>query len=220
MPRAASNRLAARRGRRPFAGGRGLILSRCRPETVVAWGRRGLGAVTVATLDGWTVVAPTGPARARYPYDDAVQSIAGRPAGLWMRPAIGAFHVGRQAVLTVHPAGWRPIQRWAMWTPRDGLVPPAGLAPARPADLLAAAGADLDLAPQLRAAFRDSLPDAAAVLRSALDVLGLPGIAVLTGETDIADLPDARIVEPAPRHARAFDRLLADEARHRIEMEA
>lgn len=186
---------------------------------MVSWARRGLGAVTVATLEGWTVVVPTGAARARYPYDDAVQSLAGRPVGVWMRPAIGVFQVGRQAVLTVHPTGWRPVQRWTMWTPREGVVPPAGLAPARPADLLAAAGTDRELAQELRTAFRDGLPDAGAVLRSALDVLGLPGIGLLTGETDVADLPGARVVEPAPRHARAFDRLVADEARHRIEME-
>lgn len=212
--------MAARRGRRPISTGRGLVLSRCRPETALAWGRRGLGAVTVATLEGWTVVVPTGPARARYPYDDAVRSLAGRPVAVWMRPAIGLFHLGRQAVVTVQPDGWRPVQRWAMWTPRDGLVQPAGLASARPGDLLAAAGADAGLAPALREAFGDTQPDAGAVLHRVLDVLGLPGGELLSGERDVADLPGARVAEPAPRHARAFDRIVSDETRHRTETEA
>lgn len=220
MPRVVSKRVAARRGRRPISSGRGLILSRCRPETALAWGRRGLGAVTVATLDGWTLVVPTGPARARYPYDDAVRTHAGRPVTVWMRPTIGLFHLGRQAVVTVQPDGWRPVQRWALWTPRDGLVQPAGLASARPSDILAAADADPTLAPALRAAFGDAQPDAGAVLRAVLDVLGLPGGSLLSGEVDVADLPGARVAEPAPRHARAFDKIVADEARHLIETEA
>ena len=176
--------------------------------------------MTVATLEGWTVVVPTGPARARYPYDDAVRTLAGRPVAVWMRPSIGLFHLGRQAVVTVQPDGWRPVQRWAMWTPREGLVQPAGLPSARPTDILAAAGADGGLAPALREAFGDAQPDAAAVLDSVLDVLGLPGSDLLSGERDVADLPDARVAHPAPRHARAFDRLVSDEARHLTDTEA
>ncbi len=259
MPRAASRRLAARRGRRAISIGRGFVLSRCRPETAIAWSRRGLGAATVAPLEGWTVVMPTGPARARYPYDDAVTSLAGRPAGLWMRPAIGVFQLGRQAVLTVHPDAWRAVQRWAIWTPRDGLVAPIGLAAARPADLVAAAGLleesgrapttgeagqgghrdgrdaastdgrlaatgstgpAADAPARLRAVLRDGDNDATGVLARVLDILELPGAQLLTGEVSVEDLPGARLVEPAGRHARAFDRLVSDEARHRIEMEA
>lgn len=262
MPRAASRRLAARRGRRAISIGRGFVLSRCRPETAIAWSRRGLGAATVAPLEGWTVVMPTGPARARYPYDDAVASLAGRPVGLWMRPAIGVFQLGRQAVLTVHPDAWRAVQRWAIWTPRDGLVAPIGLAAARPADLVAAAGLleesgrapttgqaghagqegpraghdaastggplaatgstglAADAPARLRAVLRHGDNDATGVLAGVLDILELPGAQLLTGEVSVEDLPGARLVEPAGRHARAFDRLVSDEARHRIEMEA
>ncbi|MDO5712047.1 MAG: hypothetical protein Q4P32_09965 [Micrococcales bacterium] len=176
--------------------------------------------MSVAPLDGWTVVVPTGPVRARYPYDDAVRTLAGRPVALWMRPALGFFHVGRQAVITVHPDGWRPVQRWALWTPREGLVAPVGLPPARPADVLSAAGASRDLTAALRAAVGDGHLDAGVVLREVLDLLGLPGSDLLMGRTQIADLPGARLVEPAPRHARAFDRVVSDEARHRIETEA
>ncbi len=199
----------------------------------MGWSRRGLGSVTVAPWDGWTVVMPTGPARARYPYDDAVASLAGRPVGVWMRPALGFFQLGRQAVVTVHPAAWRAVPRWAIWTVRDGLVPPIGLPAARPADLIAAAGlADDDaagsldapgqaaLAERLRLTLRDGDGDAVGVLRAVLDTLSLPGIDLLTGDVEIGQLPGARVVDPAPRHARAFDRVVAEEARHRIELEA
>lgn len=258
--------MAARRGRRAISSGRGILLSRCRPETAVAWARRGLGGVIVAPLEGWTVVMPIGPARARYPYDDAVASMAGRPAGMWMRPTLGFLQLGRQAAITVHPAAWRAVPRWAMWTPRDGLVPPVGLPDARPSDLLTAAGfigpdaiehagdqaatgtdsstatptatdpTELtgraarrsgtdgagcgERAEQLRARLRSGDGDAIGVLRDVLDLLDLPGATLLTGDVDAGDLPGARLVEPAARHARAFDRLVTEEARHRTEMEA
>lgn len=239
---------------------------------------------------------PSGPARARYPYDDAVASMAGRPAGVWMRPTLGFFQLGRQATVTVHPAAWRSVPRWAIWTPRDGLVPPVGLPGARPADLLTAAGllgadsaqdsardsardsakdairdsardssaasvASADSASvsadsaaasavdsavdsaldsaldsgagtalpereaaqrsqRLRDRLRDGRGDAITLLRDVLDLLDLPGAPLLSGDLDITDLPGARLVEPAARHARAFDRLVSEEARYRIEMEA
>lgn len=218
----------ARRGRRPISAGRGFVLSRCRPETAAAWGRRSLGAVTVAPLEGWTVVMPTGPARARYPYDDAMASLAGRPAGVWMRPTLGFFQLGRQAVLTVNPAAWRAVTRWAIWTPREGLVAPVGLPAARPGDLLAASGVAIgesersehEPAAGLRAVLRNGDNDALGVLGEVLEILDLPGLELLTGQTYVADLPGARVIEPAGRHARAFDRLVAEEARHRIELEA
>lgn len=184
---------------------------------------------------------PSGPARARYPYDDAVASMAGRPAGLWMRPTLGFFQLGRQAAITVHPDAWRAVPRWSIWTPRDGLVPPVGLPAARPADLLTAAGSvdrrtdradhraadraapdesERARSERLRARLRDGHGDALQVLRDVLDLLDLPGAGLLSAEVDIADLPGARLVEPAARHARAFDRLVSEETRHRIEMEA
>lgn len=246
MPRAASRRLAARRGRRAISTGRGILLSRCRPETAAAWARRGLGAVTIAPLEGWTVIMATGPARARYPYDDAVTTLAGRPVGVWMRPTLGFFHLGRQGVVTVHPATWRAVARWAIWTPRDGLVAPVGLPAARPEDLLAAAGAQTspghgwraddpgshaptlergDGPPEaqrvaaLRAALRDGDTDALDVLRTVMDILAMPGHELLSGAADIAALPGARLLEPAPRHARAFDALVSEATRHDIELE-
>lgn len=216
-----------------MGAGRGFVLAPCSPQAAIGWARRGLGPVVVAPLDGWSVVVPAGYPRARAPYDDPVRTLAGRPVARRMRPALGFFHVGRQAVVTVNPARvWSPT-RWLIWTPRDGAVPPQGLPPARPSDLAAAArdsaagasaalgaGESRDVETRLREIFGSGASSAPQVLTEALRVLGLPGAPLLTGDLDPTTLAHARVVTPAPRHARAFDRLVADEQRYRTEMEA
>lgn len=216
MPRALS-----RRGRRaPTVSGRGMVLSPGRPESALWWARRGLGPLLLAPLDGWTLVVPAGAVRARYPYDDAVRTLAGRPAGWRMRPAIGFFQVGRQAVITLHPKQRLATVRWLIWTPRDGSVPPKGLPAARIADVVEAAGA----APDAEAAMRDVLADGARtaeeVLRQALEILDLPGADVLFGARDPEALEGARTITPRERHARAFDRILSEEDRYRQDQES
>jgi len=197
------------------------VLSQCRPEVALAWARRGLGPMLVGQLDGWTVVAPDGPPKARFPYDDAVRTLAGRPAGMRMRPALGFFEVGRQAVVTCHPPQWRAVQRWAVWTPREGSVSIPGLPTARPVDLAAAAGLDVVRAIRAETAlhdiFADGSSDASAVLAAALLELGLPGRELLAGESAVADLPGVRRVVPKDRHARSFDKLVQEEERYRLE---
>ncbi|QQS00966.1 MAG: hypothetical protein IPK37_00135 [Austwickia sp.] len=199
------------------------MLSQCRPEVAIAWARRGLGSVLLAQLDGWTVVAPDGPPKARFPYDDAVRTLAGRPVGLRMRPALGFFQVGRQAVVTCHPPQWRAVERWAVWTPRDAFVSVPGLPTARPSDLTSAAG--LDVARSIRAEsalhdiFADGGSDAAAVLSATLLELGLPGRDLVVGETRVADLPGVRRIVPKDRHARSFDKIVLEEERYRMEEE-
>ncbi len=189
----------------------------------MGWARRGLGAVVIAPLEGWTVIVPDGPPAARFPYDDAVRTLAGRPVSVRMRPALGFFRVGRQAVVTVHPAPWRAVERWAVWTPRDAMVATPGLPTARSSDLVYAAG--LDGARGMRAGenLRDILGhgglDAATVLASVLAELGLPGRGLLAGDTAAADLPGARRIVPRERHARAFERLLDDVERYDDEVE-
>lgn len=191
----------------------------------MSWARRGLGDAAVGVLEGWTVVVPTGPARARYPYDDAVRSFAGRQVAVRMRPALGFFQVGRQAVVTVHPARWRAVERFVIWTPREGAVTPTGLAPARAADIVEVA-ATLGGAAALAAerlileALTDGSGEAPRVLGEILDALDLPGLDIITGVLAPADLPQARTVAAAPRHARAFDRVVADQARHHSELES
>lgn len=235
MPRAASKGTAAAAAARAAARlsstgrsgrtatGRGFVLSACRPDMAVAWAKRGLGPMLVAQLDGWTVVAPDGPPKARFPYDDAVRTLAGRPVGMRMRPALGFFQVGRQAVVTCHPAPWRAVERWAVWTPRDGFVSIPGLPTARAGDLVTAAGLDVTRAfraeDALREAFADGGSDAQTVLATTLLELGLPGRELLTEQTRVADLPGARRIVPKDRHARSFDKLVQEEERYRLEEE-
>lgn len=197
--------------------GRGILLSPGRPEAALWWARHGLGPLLLAPLDGWTLVVPAGAVQARPPYDDAVRTLAGRPVGWRMRPALGFFQVGRQAVITLHPQRRPRSVRWLIWTPHDGSVPPRGLPTARIADVVAAA----DAAPQAEEALDTLLMDGAAnaqeVLRTAMDILNVPGAEVLFDETDPRTLSGARTVTPPDRHARAFDRLLTEERRFRVE---
>lgn len=197
------------------------MLSRCRPEVVVAWAKRGLGPVLLGQLDGWTVVAPDGPPRARFPYDDAVGALAGRPVGLRMRPALGFFRLGREAVVTCHPPRWRAGQRWAVWTPHDAVVAIPGLPSARPADLVGAANLQAISAKRaetaLRDIFADGGSDAATVLSATLLELGLPGRELLAGQAEVADLVGARRILPKERYVRSFDKLVQEEERYRRE---
>lgn len=204
---------------------RGILLSAGRVDWAVSWAKRGLGPLTVAPLDGWTLIVPAGPPMARPPYDDPVRTLAGRPVGMGMRPAIGLFQVGRQAVVTVQAGRWRPVHRWAIWTRHDALVNTPDLPPARTTDMVAVAasvgGALIAGAePALRELWHDGSIQPAAVLEGTFRLLGLPGHEVLTGEREAATLPGARTLEPNPRHARAFDKLIEEQARERAEQEA
>ena len=219
MPRA----LSRRRARRGAALGRGIVLSTGRVPAAVAWARRGLGEVTVAPVEGWTVIAATGPAQARYPYDDAVRTLAGRPVSWRLRAALGFFRVGSQAVIVVHPSGWRPTVRWLIWTPRNGLVAPDGLPEASIADVVIVAGLHTSLQAKAAATLAELLQrgDGTAddILREALEILALPGADLLAGTNDIRALPGARVVPPKPRYAREFDRLIDELERDRSETE-
>lgn len=221
VPRALSRGRA--RTRRTAAVGRGILLSTGRQATAVSWARRGMGEVTIAPVDGWTIIAPTGPARVRYPYDDAVRTLAGRPVGRRMRPALGFFKVGSQAVITVHPPGWRSEIRWLIWAPRLGIVPPEGLPEAPIADIVVVAGLDIEVqtraAHRMRALLEAGEGSAESTLTEVLDILALPGGELLTEVLDIRVLPEARVVPPKPKYAREFERLLDELARERAEQE-
>ncbi|GAB47652.1 hypothetical protein [Mobilicoccus pelagius] len=201
----------ARRQAAASVTGEGVVLTSTRPEAVVAWARRGLGPLVVAPVGRWTLVAPAGRPKARYPYDDAVRTLAGRPASRRMRPAVGFFRVGRQAVVTVHPPHRWAATRWLIWTPRDGVVRPRGLPVATPEDVVHAAGRD---SAETIAAVTEIVGDVGAsaqeILAALLGVLDLPGVDVLTGAVAAADLVDARLVVPHDRYARAFDRVVRE----------
>lgn len=209
-----------------------MLLAAGRPRWVRLWAQRGLAPLTLTSMAGWTLVTPAGPLPARPPYDDVVQVLAARPAGLLMAPVIGLFQVGHQAVLTVQPRRWPVVQRWAVWTPGEGLVFLPGLTPARTVEVVAAAygrtggaaggglaGEDGDghAAPDVKALrralhqrWRDGSGSAEEVLAATWQLLGLPGHDVFTGRRPADTLPGARTIRPHPRHARAFNTLIRE----------
>ena len=197
-----------------------MLLLRGEPDAVATWARRGLVPVHVVPLDGWTAVLPAGPSRAMPPYDDTLKALAGRPVASRLRSAIGLFAVDGNAVVTVQPSGWRAIQRWFVWSPGQGVVRTRHLATGRPADLTAAAGIHegttrrgvLDL-------LIDGGGDAHGVLGGLLVLLSLPGSDLLAGGQDPAAAQGSMLVEPSERHVARFERIVQDQALHRVELE-
>src|SRR5450759_52358 len=156
--------------------GRGMLILRGRPDAVSTWARRGLGPVHVVPLEGWTAVLPAGPSRALPPYDDTIKTLAGRHVASRLRSAIGLFAVDGNAVITVHPTGWRAIPRWFLWSPAHGVTRPWHLAPGRPADLLSAAGIPgTGVRREVRNILVETGGDAHGVLGGLMALLSLPG---------------------------------------------
>lgn len=197
-----------------------MLLLRGRPDAVASWARRGLVPVHVVPLEGWTAVLPAGPSRASPPYDDTLKTFAGRPVASRLRAAIGFFVVDGSAVITVHPSGWRAIQRWFVWSPGQGVVQPRHLAAGRPADLVVAAGSRDGAA---RRGVRDVLVatggDAHSVLGDLLALLALPGSDLLDGGRDPAAAHGSTLVEPSEQHVARFERIIGVETRQRAELE-
>jgi len=197
-----------------------MVLLRGKPDAVATWASHGLVPVHVVPLEGWTAVLPAGPSRAMPPYDDTLKALAGRPVASRLRSAIGLFAVDGNAVVTVHPHGWRATQRWFVWSPGQGVVRPPHLAAGRPADLIAAAGTCdgaarrgvLDL-------LVDSGGDANGMLGDLMALLSLPGSDLLDGGQDPAASPGSTVVEPCERQVARFERIADDQARHEVELE-
>jgi hypothetical protein len=197
-----------------------MLLLRGRPDAVAAWARRGLVPVHVVPLDGWTAVLPAGPSQATPPYDDTITTFAGRPVTSRLRAVIGLFAVDGNAVITVHPSGWRAVQRWFVWSPGQGLVQPRRLAAGRPADLVTAAGTRDGAARRgVRDVLVDGGGDAHGVLGQLLALLALPGSDLLDGRRDPAAAQGAELVEPGEQHVARFERISGVEARQRAELE-
>ena len=197
-----------------------MLLLRGEPDPVATWARRGLVPVHVVPLDGWTAVLPAGPSRAMPPYDDTLKALAGRPVAARLRSAIGLFAVDGNAVVTVQPTGWRAIQRWFVWSPGQGVVRTRHLATGRPADLTAAAGIH---GGATRRGVLDLLIDggggAHGVLGGLMALLSLPGSELLAGGQDPAASQESMLVEPSERHVARFERIVQDQALHRVELE-
>ena len=200
--------------------GRGILLLRGTTDAVATWARRGLVPVYILPLEGWTAVLPAGPSRAMPPYDDSLKALAGRPVASRLRSAIGLFAVDGNAVVTVHPYGWRAVQRWFVWSPGQGVVRPRHLAAGRPADLIAAAGIR-DGAARRRVLdlLVDGGGDASAVLGDLMALLSLPGFDLLDGAQDPTASQGFTQVEPSERQVARFEKIVDDQALHRVEME-
>jgi hypothetical protein len=190
-----------------------LLLLRGRTDDVRSWTRRGLLPVWVVPGVTWTLVVPAGDPVAAPPYDDPVALLGGRPVPSRLRPSLVVVADGPRAVIAVHEAQRRAVQRWLVWGEGTGLTRIDGL-PHAPVGLLAEAAAARGHAA------RERLHDAlAADDRRAVDVaddvlraLGLPGAGVLLGAVGADELPDAERVEPAHDVVARFDDVVAHEA--------
>ncbi|HEY8653059.1 MAG TPA: hypothetical protein VIL87_08195 [Dermatophilaceae bacterium] len=149
-----------------------------------------------------------------------IQTLAGRHVASRLRSAIGLFAVDGNAVVTVHPTGWRAIPRWFVWSPGRGVARPWHLAPGRPADLVTAAGIrDARVRRDVRDTLVEAGGDADGVLHGLLALLLLPGSDLLDGGQDPATAQGSTLVEPDAQQIIKFERIVSDQALHRAEME-
>lgn len=196
----------------------GLLLSRGSVATATSWARRGVVPVRVHDLDGWVGVVPDGPSAAAPPYDESLRVLAARPVAARMRPAVGCFVVDRVAVVTVHPSGWRPVQRWVLWHPERGVARVPGLPLARPRDVVRAVGAPARTTERVvHEALRARSPDALTLLEGLLAGLDLPGFPLLAATRAATSSGDP--VEPRERHIQHFERTVHHDAFMRAELE-
>jgi hypothetical protein len=203
----------------PAQEARGLLLVSGGTGPVSTWLRRGLVACQVIPLGPWTAVVPTeSSSRAEAPYDNAVMVLAARPVPRRLRSALGFFTVDSRAVVTVQRPGWRSEVRWLVWEPGAGLVRAPGLELARPADLVAAAGRHGATARDPRAvaevvAGRDGRADT--ILVELLSAMGLPGADLVGPGVGLR----GQVVAPTAQAVARFDARMAEQARHRSELE-
>jgi hypothetical protein len=112
-------------------------------------------------------------------------------------------------VLTVQPRGWRGGQRWLVWEPGVGVVVAPGLTQAHAVDLVRAAGGGRGV----REVLADPSGDADRLLRRVMGALGLPGAELLGGAGT------GQLVTPSAKTVSRFEARVAEEARHRAELE-
>lgn len=198
-------------------GGHGLVLVRGGAAASARWVKRGLAAVRVVPLPGWTgVCLAEDRALSAAPYDVGLEILAARRVPTRHRPAVGLFVIDGCAVVTVQARGWRLEQRWLVWEPGSGVRRTPDL-PALPAGLVVdVAGArSRTTAAEVSDHFSDTRGEPLDVLVGLMHLLGLPGEELLR---DGADEEHERI-DPSPRSIAAFDALVAEESAHRTELD-
>jgi hypothetical protein len=179
--------------------------------SATGWARRGLAPVTVVPGLAWTLVVPAGPASSAPPYDDPVAILGGRPVPRRLRPAACLVAGPDRLAIQVQGPSWRAPTRWLVWTRGVGLSRVPDLDPAPPglvARLLAPTRESGERLTEILA--QDGrLP--AQVADELLAILALPGVGVLSGDVDAAELPGAVLVEPEEHLVARFDREARDE---------
>ncbi|MEO6789349.1 MAG: hypothetical protein ABI249_00365 [Ornithinibacter sp.] len=201
---------------RRSTSGHGLVLVRRSPVAVTRWLRKGMVSSTVAPLGVWTgVTLSREQAHSASPYDVGLELLAARPIPRRAKPAIGFFELHGRAAITVQPAGIRRGHHWLVWEPRRGVVRTPDLSALALPMLLDAAGAGgrvrAEAVGEVLSSGQGSPLD---LLVTVLGLLGLPGKDLLLRR----DCAGATDVEPNQRAVLAFDRLMADEAAHVVEM--
>ena len=199
----------------PAHEARGLLLVKGEPGPVSTWLRRGLVACQVIPLGAWTAVLPTERlSRAEPPYDDAVAVLAARPVPRRTRGALGFFTIDGRAVVTAQAAGGRDVVRGLVWEPGAGVVRAPHLELARPSDLVAAAGRTGDERAVAQVVAERS-GSADRVLTDLMFVLGLPGSNLVGPDVRL----QGQVVAPTAQAVARFDARMAEQARHRTELE-
>lgn len=192
-----------------------MVLVRGGAAASARWVRRGLVAVRVVPLSGWTgVYLAEDRALSAAPYDVGLEILAARRVPTRHRPAIGLFVIEGCAVVTAQARGWRLEQRWIVWEPGSGVRRTPEL-PALPAALIVdVAGArSRTSADAITEHFADTQGQPLDVLVGLMRLLGLPGEELLLGGTDESH----ERIDPNPRSIAAFDALVAEEGAHRSE---
>lgn len=185
------------------------------------WLRRGLVAVRVVDLPGWTgVVVAQEMAESAAPYDGGLEVLAARPAPGRQRPSLGFLVIDGCAVVTVQPRGLSATQRWLVWDPVHGVTRTPALPGLPPDVLIEAAEAGNRATPgtvveTLRGPGTGALRAPLDVLVDLLHVLGLPGEELLVG----GGQEQHELVAPAARSVRSFESMVREQAAHRADHE-
>ncbi len=193
---------------RPAAAPHGVLLLSGAVDDVAGWAARGVVPVVVAPLGDRTVLVPQDRPAVGAPYDDAATLCAARPAPARLAPTIGCWRIGERAVITVQSRHRRRQVRWVVWDPEHGVLRPPGIQRASPHQVVAAAGGGSRA--ELTAMFGERHHPPVRLLQAVLDILALPGAALLSDPRAAQDLPDARVLLPDRREVTYFEDAVRD----------
>lgn len=187
----------------------GILLLAGPVEEVAAWASRGVVPVVVAPLGERTVLVPQDRPAVGAPYDDAATLCAARPAPARVAPTIGCWRIGERAVITVQSQRRRRRQvRWVVWDPEHGVLRPPGIEMASARQVVTAAGGGSRT--ELTSMLAERRHPPVRLLQAVLDILDLPGGALLVDPWAAQDLPDARLLLPDRREVTYFEDAVRD----------